>query len=157
MNENKVLFIEDTIIGGVKSLLTSRINELLGEIEYNIPIIEFGNYSGANVIVPKIELKSCERTEKERLILLDAYTLTVTFDLPESPDSVLFTWIYFCALNKVFNDNPTLDGIADRVTMIDEDIKPPKVLHCGQDWQVTIKLRITVEGCWKSASMRISS
>jgi hypothetical protein len=146
MNGNKVLFIEDTIIEGVKSLLTSRMNELIADIDCNIPIIEFGNYSGANVIVPKIAFTSCERTEKERLILLDAYSITITFDVPDNPDSVLFTWVYFCAANKVFNDSPTLGGIADRLTLTSEDIKPPKVLNCGQDWQVIVKLRLTVEG-----------
>ena len=146
MNENKILFIEDAITDGVKSLLTSRMNELIGEIEYSVPVIEFGKYTGANVIVPKIDLVSCERTEKERLILLDAYSLTVTFNVRDCPDSVLYTWIYFCAANKVFNESPTLDGIADRLTLTCVDIKPPKVFDCGQDWQVTAKLRITVEG-----------
>jgi hypothetical protein len=41
---DKALFIEEIIINSLKSLLTGRVNELLGEMEYPIPPIEFGSY-----------------------------------------------------------------------------------------------------------------
>jgi hypothetical protein len=44
-----------------------------------MPPIEFGNYRGGSAVVPVITLSTGERSEKERIIRLDAYTLTVTF------------------------------------------------------------------------------
>jgi hypothetical protein len=146
MSGNRVLFIEEAIIKAVENLLSSRMNELLGQLDYPIPYVEFGTYSGDSIVSPKIAITVCGRTEKERLILLDAYTLSITFNLPETPDSVLFTFAYSCASNKVFTDDPTLGGIVDRVVIMEEKIIPPKTPNCGQEWQVAITLRITVEG-----------
>jgi hypothetical protein len=72
MSDNRALFVEEAIIGAVKRLLSGRVNELLGEMEYPIPPVEFGNYRGGSVIVPVISLSTCERSEKERVIWLDA-------------------------------------------------------------------------------------
>jgi hypothetical protein len=70
---DKVLFIEEIIINSLKSLLTGRVNELLEETEYPIPPIEFGNYRNGSAVVPSIVLSTCERSEKERIIRLDAW------------------------------------------------------------------------------------
>jgi hypothetical protein len=51
------------------------VNELLGETEYPIPPIEFGTYRGGSAVVPVITLSTCERSEKERIVRLDAYIL----------------------------------------------------------------------------------
>jgi hypothetical protein len=64
---------------------TGRVNELLGETEYPIPSVEFGGYRGGSIVVPAIALSTCERSEKERIIRLDTYTLTITFTVPEHP------------------------------------------------------------------------
>ena len=42
--------IEMRIIEAVKKLLTSRVNELLGELEFPIPVIEFGQNEGRSVV-----------------------------------------------------------------------------------------------------------
>ena len=65
--------IEPKIIEAVRKLLCGRVNEMLGEMEFPIPLIDFSDYRGGAVIVPVINLVSCERTEKERIIRLDAY------------------------------------------------------------------------------------
>jgi hypothetical protein len=77
------LFIEESIVNAVKSLLLGRVNELLGEMECSVPGVEFGDYRGGSAIVPVITLSTCERSEKERIIRLDVYTLTITFTVPE--------------------------------------------------------------------------
>ncbi|MDR1902023.1 MAG: hypothetical protein LBQ88_07080, partial [Treponema sp.] len=82
---DKGLFIEEILLNSVKKLLSGRVNELLGETEYPIPPIEFGTYRGGSIVVPAITLSACERSEKERIVRLDAYTLTITFTVPEHP------------------------------------------------------------------------
>jgi hypothetical protein len=82
---DKSLFIEEIIINSLKSLLAGRVNKLLGEMEYPIPPVEFGSYRGGSFVVPVIAISTCERSEKERIIRLDAYTLTITFAVPEHP------------------------------------------------------------------------
>jgi hypothetical protein len=41
MTDKKGLLIEENIINSIKSLLTGWVNELLGEVEFLIPPIEF--------------------------------------------------------------------------------------------------------------------
>ena len=138
-------FIELQIITAVKRLLAGRVNELLGEMEFAVPLVEFGKFSGGNVVVPIITLSSCERTEKERIILLDAYSLTVTFNVPETAESELFCYAYAAAVCKALEENPTLCGVADRVVVSGKKYVPPKKANCGQGWEVLIGLRVTLE------------
>ena len=63
MNDNPNLFIEEAITGAVKCLLTGRVNELLGKVQYAVPIVEIGNYCGGTVVAPVISLATCERSE----------------------------------------------------------------------------------------------
>jgi hypothetical protein len=76
-------FTEEKLLNSVRKLLAGRVNGLLEEMEYPIPPIEFGNYRGGSAVVPVISLTACERSEKERIIRLDAYTLTITFTVAE--------------------------------------------------------------------------
>jgi hypothetical protein len=48
MNDNRALFVEEAIMAAVKRLLSGRVNEILGEAEYPIPPVEFGNYRGGS-------------------------------------------------------------------------------------------------------------
>jgi hypothetical protein len=139
-------FIEQQIISAVRGLLTKKVNELLGEMEFNIPLVEFGNYSSDTAIVPVISLASCERTEKERIILLDAYSLTITFSFLETPECELFCYAYSAAVCKALGENPTLGGVADRAVVTAKKYVPPKKADCGQGWEAVISMRVTVEG-----------
>jgi len=137
-------FIEQRIIEAVKNLLTGRVNEIFSNYDVLTPIIEFGKYNSA--VVPVITLNSCETTEKERIIRLDAYSLSITFSVPDSPDSEIFCYGYNHVFCKALNENPTLGGVVDRAVVTSKKYTPPKVAGCGQEWQVVITLRITVEG-----------
>jgi len=77
MNDSRELLIEEAILDAVKSLLSGRVNELLSEHRCSIPAIEFSTYEGAECVCPSVVLSLCERTEKERLIYLDAYSLAL--------------------------------------------------------------------------------
>ena len=139
-------FFEARIITAVRKLLTGRVNELLGDIECPIPLIDFTDYIGGDFVVPVINLVSCERTEKERIIRLDTYSLTITFTLPETPESELFCYAYAAAVGKAFFDDPTLGAVADRAVITAKKYQPPKKPHCGEGWGLILILRITVEG-----------
>ena len=136
-NDGMKDFIELRILNAVRRLLTGRVNELLREMEFSVPVIEFGGYCGSGVVVPTVELSSCERTEKERIIRLDAYALTVSFELPETPESELHCYAYASAVCKAVGEDITLGGDAERAVVAGKKYNPPKV---------TIGLRVTAVG-----------
>jgi hypothetical protein len=140
------LFIEEIVLNLVKKLLSGRVNELLGETECPIPPIEFGAYRGGSVVSPAITLSTCERTEKERIIRLDAYTLTITFTVPEHPAGDRNCYAYAASVATALGEDPTLGGIVDRAELTGKKYAPPKCAGTGADWGITLTLRITVGG-----------
>jgi hypothetical protein len=128
MSDNRALFVEEAITGAVKRLLTGRVNEILGEADFPIPSVEFSGYSGSSTISPAIVLSTCERTEKERIIRLDAYTLIITFTMPEMLGNEVCGYAYATAVATALAENPTLGGIAGRAVLTGKKHVPPK--HC---------------------------
>jgi hypothetical protein len=143
---DKGLFIEEIILNSLKSLLAGRVNELLGETEYPIPPVEFANYRGGSAVIPVISLSSCERSEKERIVRLDAYTLTITFTVPEWPGGERNCYAYAAAVVTALNENPTLGGVASRAVLTGKKYVPPKHPGTGEGWELVLSLRITIEG-----------
>jgi len=137
--------IELQIITAVRELLSGKVNELLGDLQFFIPLVEFGNYTGPDVVVPVVALASCERTEKERIIRVDAYTVTITFSLPDMEESEFNCYAYSAVVGKALELNPTLGGIADRVAITGKKYIEPKKANCGEGWQMIVTLRVTVE------------
>jgi hypothetical protein len=147
---DKGLFIEEIIINSLKFLLAGRVNELLGEMEYPMPPVEFGAYRGGSVVSPVIALSACERSEKERIIRLDAYTLTVTFAVPEHPSDQRSVgerncYAYAASVATALGENPTLGGAVDRAVLAGKKYSPPKHPGTGEGWEVILTLRVTVE------------
>jgi len=140
-------FVETRILAAVRSLLSVRVNELLRKVEYSIPLIELGEYRGDTVVSPEIALSCGERTEKERIILLDAYTVTVTFSLPEAEESELYCYAYAAAVRTAIREDPTLGGTADRAVITAKKYTTPKSKHCADGFSVSIALRITTGVC----------
>jgi len=138
-------FIEQQIIEAVRGLLSGRVNEILSEAQFAIPLVELVGYESGTTVCPIISLATCERTEKERIIRLDTYSLTITFNLPEMPESELFCYAYSAAFGKVVSENPTLGGVVDRAVIVGKKYIPPKKPHCGEGWGLVLTLRITVE------------
>jgi hypothetical protein len=139
---DKSLYIEEIIINSLKALLSGRANELLRETEYPIPPIEFGSYRGGSVVVPVVSLSTCERSEKERIVRLDAYTLTITFTVPEWPEGERNCYAYASSVATALRGNPTLDGIVDRAELTEKKYVPPKQAGIGGEWEVILTLRI---------------
>ena len=139
------VFVEQKIISVVREILTGCINEMLRDTRHHVPTVEFGDYFDGSAVVPTVTLSSCERTEKERIIRLDAYSLTITFSMPETPESELNCYTYSGAVSRAIYDNPTLSGTADRAIITGKKYLSPKKPNCGDGWQLVISLRITVE------------
>ena len=136
---------EIRIIEAVRKLLVNEVNEILGSFEYVIPLVEFSPCYSGSVISPFICLSSCEKAEKERIVRLDAYIMTITFNIPETPESELHCYVYSGAVSRVIYDNHTLGGIADRAVITGKRYNPPKKPNCGEGWELSITLRITIE------------
>jgi hypothetical protein len=141
-------FVEIRIIGAVRELLSGRVNELLSEMECPVPLIEFSEYKTGRVVVPVISLACCERLEKERILRLDTYSLTITFSFSETLESELFCYAYSGAVGRAFYDDPTLSGVVDRAVVIGMKYFLPKKAHCGESWGIVVSVRITVEGMY---------
>jgi hypothetical protein len=143
---DKSLSMEEILLNSVKKLLSGRVNELLGETEYPIPPVEFGSYRGGSVVSPAIALSACERSEKERIIRLDAYALTITFAVPEHPAGERNCYAYAGAVATALREDPTLGGAVDRAVLAGKKYAPPKHPGTGEGWEVILTLRVTVEG-----------
>ena len=137
--------IEVQIVEAVRGLLVGRVNEILNNWQNLIPLFEFSHFHGMTAVVPTIALNSCERSEKERIIQIDAYSLTVSLSVPETPESELYCYGYSAAVDKAIKENPTLGGVVDRAVINGKKFIPPKRANCGQDWELIISLRITAE------------
>ena len=138
-------FIEQRIIKAVQEILTGRVNEILQRVEFHVPVIEFGGVGYGYVISPGISLSACERTEKERIIRLDAFSLTISFELAETPEAELLCYAYSGAMGRALYDNPTLGGVVDRAVITGKKYVQPKKPNCGEGWGLVISLRLTVE------------
>jgi hypothetical protein len=139
-------FIEQRIIKAVRGLLTGRVNEILREMELNIPAIELGDYEGGDAVVPVVLLNSCESTEKERLLRWDAYNVSIFFQIAEASDSELYCYAYSFAICKALIENPALDGVAEDVGVKSKTYGQPKRKGCGEGWKMTLNLRVMVDG-----------
>jgi len=147
-NESRCLenVIEVRILDAIKKLLSKRVNEILDGLDYPVPAIELSDYKGGSVVVPVINLTTCELSEKERIIRLDAYSLSITFSMPETDESEFLCYVYTLAVSKALEENPTLDGVADRAVATGKRYNKPKKPGCGEGWEAVISLRVTVEG-----------
>jgi hypothetical protein len=144
-NESNNDLIEIQILEKIRGLLTNRVNEILENRQLLLQLFELSEFKGKSTVVPLINLSSCERTEKERIIQQDAYSLTISFSVHETVESELYCYGYLTAVCKAIEENPTLNGIVDRTVILGKKVLPPKKANCGMDWEVTINLRITVE------------
>jgi hypothetical protein len=139
-------FIEQRIINAVRGLITGKVNEILNNWNFLIPLFEFSDYKGSTAITPVISLSSCEKTEKERIIQLDTYSMTITITLPEYFDNELYCYGYAHAFEKALCEDVTLGGVVEKAVITNKKYIPPKKPNCGMEWELFISLRIIVEG-----------
>ncbi|GHV25500.1 hypothetical protein AGMMS4952_03400 [Spirochaetia bacterium] len=129
-------FIEEKIIDRVKELLTKRVNAILMEMEDTIPAIELGGG-----MTPEIVLVQGETKEKDRIIGMEVYTLTVSFPLSGERHG----YAYAAAVHQALKEDHTLGGMVDWVVARKKYV-PPKQAHCGDLWEMILTMVVTVEG-----------
>jgi hypothetical protein len=138
-------FIEEEIDGCFFRILDDRMNNTLEELELKVPPLEIGGGSGGNAVYPDVYITGCERTEKERVIRIDSYAVTITFPVPESEEADLYCYAYAAAFEKALDANPSLDGFADRAVLTGKKYIRPKKPGCGEGWKLVLSVRVTVE------------
>ena len=122
------IFIEQQIINAVRELLSGKVNEVLAELNIKVPLIEFGQYCSESVIVPVIDLETCECSEKERIIRMDAYSLTISFTFPDTENSDLLCYAYSAVVKQALIENPTLDSVVDRAIITGKKYENHKMI-----------------------------
>jgi hypothetical protein len=130
-------YIEEKIVDGVKELLTGRVNAILADSEDVIPAIEFGGGK-----TPEIVLVQGEQNEKDRIIGVDVYSLTVSFPISGERHG----YAYAAAVHKALKADHTLGGAVDWVVVARKKYVPPKQAHCEDLWELVLTLVVTVEG-----------
>jgi hypothetical protein len=140
------LHMEEKVLNSVKSLLLGRVNEVLGEAKFLIPPIEFVHPAngGYYAITPELRVSSFERSEKDRIVLLDAYTVSVSF-LCYGDYGERNCYTYAGAVDRALREDPTLGGVADNALLVKKDYRGPKYPGTGEGWEVVLSLRITTE------------
>jgi hypothetical protein len=135
------LFIEEIIINSLKFLLLGRVNEILGEAEVFIPPVEFAHTPGGGLyaITPEVSVSACERTEKDRIVLLDAYKVTVIFVCPEK-NGERNCYAYAGAVGRALAEDPSLGGAADRAELVKKEYKAPKRAGTGEPRELALTL-----------------
>jgi hypothetical protein len=146
MGDNRGLYIEESIVNSLKSVLLGRVNELLGEAEFLIPPIEFTHTpnGGYYAVTPELSVSTCERSEKDRIVLLDAYKATVAFTIPEQ-NGERNCYAYAGTVDRVLREDPTLGGTADYALLVKKEYKAPKRPGTGEPWEVELQIRILVD------------
>jgi hypothetical protein len=137
--------VEERILGAVWVLVLDGVNDELLKMDDDVPELEMrgGCLAGAAYVKHPVRgtvgLEAVERTEKERIVRLDAYRVIVTLNASER-----YCYRYAYALEKAIENDVTLGGIVERVLFEKKVYK--KTLN-GMDAVFT--LRITVEGVWQ--------
>jgi hypothetical protein len=147
MTDRKGSYIEETIINSLKSTLLGRVNELLGEAEFLIPPIEFTHKpnGGYYSVTPELSISTGERSEKDRIVLLDAYKVTITFSMPEQYGE-RNCYAYAASVDRALREDATLGGTADYALLVKKEYKAPKRPGTGEPWETTLTLRVSTEG-----------
>ena len=138
-------FIEEEIEGALLRLLDEPVNYFLQEMELNAPPLDVCGKPGGEAVYPDVFLSECERTEKERIIRIDAYSVSITFPVPDSEEADVYCFAYAAAFEKALDTNPTLGGLVNRAVLTGKKYTRPKKPGCGEEWKLVLSVRVSVE------------
>jgi hypothetical protein len=118
--------VEEKILGAVWVLVLNGMNDVLENIDDDVPALEKRGSALAGDCVKRpvsgsVGLEKVERTEKERIVRLDAYRVVVTITASESD-----CYRYAYALEKAIGDDVTLCGVAENV-LFENKVYTPKM------------------------------
>ena len=131
----------------LRKLLAEDVNELLEEAalpsgDVVLPVeFALGRGSGRYGITPEIRLACGERSEKERVVLVDVYTVTIAFVCVRGECS---SYPYAWAVDQALRADTTLGGVVDRVSLVKKTWAALKGPEDGTE--LTFTLRVMLEG-----------
>ena len=148
MSGDLLVSFEKKISGAIRKLLVDDANKLLEGLSFHVPTLEFGTHSGREVIVPHVSLSACERSEKERIVFVNAYAVEIGVPVDDLRDwdGELLMFTYGAAIERAVRLNGSLGGIVDRVVITKKEYVEPRRRYCGDCWILAVRLRVTVEG-----------
>jgi hypothetical protein len=91
-----------------------------------------------------LRLESGEKTEKDRIVGLDVYVLSIIFYSPEC-EGEMISYAFGAAIEKALEDDPTMGGAADKAVLTTKSYKEPAHRGAGGDWEAVFKIRLSVE------------
>jgi len=139
--------METRIAAALERLLTDEVNKLLEALPVQLAPIELGEYSGAEIARASIAIASSQRTEKERVVLLDAYAIEIrysVFDRGGREAGRLLPY-YTACIRKAIRRNGTLGGLVDRIALLETRHEPAGKGFPADHWTGTARLRATAE------------
>ena len=140
--------IELKIIEALRKLLTGRVMEILLDFPQYTQFFDKGYFHDLQSISPTITVRICKRTEKERIIRLRTYIVNIFFELPDTPDSEFFSYLYSNSVFRALHENLTLDGSVFFAGGKSVDFKQPEKPGCGESWKIVITLNVSVIERW---------
>jgi hypothetical protein len=105
---------------------------------------------GGGDMIPDLRLAECERTEKERIIQAEVYTLTIALTVPE-PEAERNAYAYAAAFVQALGEDPALGWIAGRAELIKKVYTPPKHPYAGGSWETVFTVYVTIERMGRAA------
>ncbi|MDR2177570.1 MAG: hypothetical protein LBP20_05950 [Treponema sp.] len=145
MSYTNDFFIEEELDGCFFRLMDEQVNDFLRELELDVPPLDVCGKPGGGAVCPDVHISECERTEKERAIRLDAYSVAITFPVPEGECADLYCYAYAAAFDKALRLNPTLGDLANEAVLTGKKYIRPRKPGCGGEWNLVITVRVTVE------------
>jgi len=132
-----MMTIEERVLDGIWALLLGDVNEALVGLQRQVALFERrrGGSLGGFGCQAEVALLDVERTEKERFLKIDAFTVTVEF-AASLPDCYVYAW----ALDEALRQDATLGGLVDNVVFVSR-----RYLKEGPGNNAQFKLRVIVE------------
>ena len=137
--------IKEKLIAVIQDLLTDKVNEILSDMQFPIPLIDFSNNGTDKVIIPSLTLTSCDFAEKEYAMGLCTYLLNITFDVSDMKDSELCYYVYAAAVEKAIKEDVTLGGFAKLVVFSGKKYDLLQKTLAGEKKEVLLYYQITVD------------
>jgi hypothetical protein len=117
----------------VRGFLLGRVNAELAGTDYHVPLIKFKGRKGKTSIVSAINI-----------LVHDNFSVTVTFTLPEKPESGFYCYAYGSGFAIAVKKDPTLGGVVANAVVSEKKYVSPNLENSGHVWKAVITLQVTV-------------
>jgi len=136
--------IEEMIIDAVWDFLKGKVNQMIvTEVTATqLPVI--WNTKKKGTVVPVVTVRTCKGTKKEKDINLDAYSVKISFTIPEGPLTELHCYYYGYAICVALIKDFTLNGNVLFMGVNENNFISTSKIACDEDREFTIRLRALI-------------